>query len=86
VTVRIRQRPILKSFFLKDLLDDILNESEVPAAVKKRLMTSAKRYLLAKDLGVLFTKKSSTSIADIITTITTNKSTYTKKPKNDEQT
>ena len=74
---------LINKYSLKDIIDDILNENEVPAGVKDKLMHSAKLYLLAKDLGLLFTKAAPTSAADIMSTV--SKSKNKPNPNHDEQ-
>lgn len=55
--------------YMKKILDDILNENEVPDGIKERLLKSAKAQLLLKDLSGLFMNNVPKTSADLIKTI-----------------
>ncbi len=57
---------------MKKILDPILEEQEVPEEIKEKLLESAKLFLLVKNLGNLFLKKTLKSSVDIIETVSSN--------------
>lgn len=66
---------------MKDFFEKIINEHEPPKGAKAKMMESAKLYLLARDIGDLFSQKIPSASKEVSSLFSNN----TKNNKNENK-